>query len=127
MDPVVTAAQIITALQTIVSRRVRAVEPAVVSVCMVQGGQAYNIIPGEVTLTGSTRTFDRETRRTLPQTMENIVRGICEAAGASYTFRFSQGYASVINDAALTQAALPDDPDHLRRAGRSGDRAADAR
>lgn len=105
VDPVVTAAQIITALQTIVSRRVRAVEPAVVSVCMVQGGQAYNIIPGEVTLTGSTRTFDRETRRTLPQTMENIVRGICEAAGASYTFRFSQGYASVINDAALTQAA----------------------
>lgn len=105
VDPVVTAAQIITALQTIVSRHVRAVEPAVVSVCMVQGGQAYNIIPGEVTLTGSTRTFDRETRRTLPQTMENIVRGICEAAGASYTFRFSQGYASVINDAALTQAA----------------------
>lgn len=105
VDPVVTAAQIITALQTIVSRRVRAVEPAVVSVCMVQGGQAYNIIPGEVNLTGSTRTFDRETRRTLPQTMENIVRGICEAAGASYTFRFSQGYASVINDAALTQAA----------------------
>lgn len=105
VDPVVTAAQIITALQTIVSRRIRAVEPAVVSVCMVQGGQAYNIIPGEVTLTGSTRTFDRETRRTLPQTMENIVRGICDAAGASYTFRFSQGYASVINDAALTQAA----------------------
>lgn len=105
VDPVVTAAQIITALQTIVSRRVRAVEPAVVSVCMVQGGQAYNIIPGEVNLTGSTRTFDRETRRTLPQTMENIVRGICEAAGASYTFRFSQGYASVINNAALTQAA----------------------
>ena len=79
------------------------VEPAVVSVCMVQGGQAYNIIPGEVTITGSTRTFDRETRRTLPQTLEQIVRGVCDAAGASYTFRFSLGYASVINDPDLTQ------------------------
>lgn len=103
VDPIVTAAQIITALQTVVARRVRAVEPAVVSVCMVQGGQAYNIIPGEVTITGSTRTFDRETRRTLPQTLEQIVRGVCDAAGASYTFRFSLGYASVINDPDLTQ------------------------
>ena len=100
---IVTAAQIITALQTVVARRIRAVEPAVVSVCMVQGGQAYNIIPGEVTITGSTRTFDRETRRTLPQTLEQIVRGVCDAAGASYTFRFSLGYASVINDPDLTQ------------------------
>ena len=104
VDPVVTAAQIITALQTVVARRIRAVEPAVVSVCMVQGGQAYNIIPGEVTITGSTRTFDRETRRTLPGVLEQIVSGICHAAGAEYDFRFSHGYASVINDAALTQA-----------------------
>ena len=103
VDPIVTAAQIITALQTVVARRIRAVEPAVVSVCMVQGGQAYNIIPVDVTITGSTRTFDRETRRTLPQTLEQIVRGVCDAAGASYTFRFSLGYASVINDPDLTQ------------------------
>lgn len=96
VDPVVTAAQIITALQTIVSRRVRAVEPAVVSVCMVQGGPGLQHHPrrGDPQ-PAPPRTFDRETRRTLPQTMENIVRGICEAAGASYTFRFSQGYASV--------------------------------
>ena len=103
VDPIVTAAQIITALQTVVSRRIRAVEPAVVSVCMVQGGQAYNIIPGEVSITGSTRTFDRETRRNLPKVLEQIVKGICDAAGASYSFQFSLGYASVINDPELTQ------------------------
>ncbi len=104
VDPIVAAAQVITALQTIVSRRIKAVEPAVLSVCMLQAGQAYNIIPGEVTLTGSTRTFDKETRKALPGLMEGIVKGVCEAAGASYTFAFSQGYGSVFNDKDLTQA-----------------------
>lgn len=103
IDPIVLAAQVITSLQTIVSRRIRAVEPAVVSICMIEAGQAYNIIPGEVTLTGSTRTFDRETRKKLPDIMEQIVRGICESGGADYSFEFTLGYASVINDNALTQ------------------------
>lgn len=102
VDPIVTAAEIICALQTLVSRKIRAVEPAVVSVCMLQAGQAYNIIPGEVHITGSTRTFDRETRQKLPLLMEQMVRGICEANGASYEFRFTLGYASVINDKELT-------------------------
>jgi amidohydrolase len=104
VDPIVIAAEIITALQTLVSRRIQAVEPAVVSVCMVQAGQAYNIIPGEVRLTGSTRTFDPETRKTLPQRMEQLVSGICAAHGAAYDFQFTLGYASVLNDKALTAA-----------------------
>lgn len=57
-----------------------------------------------MTITGSTRTFDKETRRTLPGVLEQITSGICRAAGAEYDFRFSLGYASVINDPALTQA-----------------------
>lgn len=105
VDPVVTAAQLITALQTVVSRRIRAVEPAVVSVCMLSAGHAYNIIPGEVSLTGSTRTFDQNTREALPAMLERIVRGVCEAGGAAYEFRFEKGYASVVNDAALTAHA----------------------
>ena len=102
VDPVVTAAQIILALQTIVSRNIRAVEPAVVSVCMLSAGQAYNIIPGEVQITGSTRTFDAGTRDLLPERMEAIAKGICDAAGAGYRFSFERGYASVVNDRALT-------------------------
>ncbi len=104
IDPIVTAAQVISALQTVVSRKIRAVEPAVVSVCMIQAGQAYNIIPGDVSLTGSTRTFDKDTRRSLPLVLEQLVRGICDANGAAYEFRFTPGYASVFNDKALTQA-----------------------
>lgn len=103
VDPVVTAAEIICALQTLVSRKIRAVEPAVVSVCMIQAGQAYNIIPGEVHITGSTRTFSRETRCMLPRLMEQMVRGICDANGASCEFRSTLGYASVINDRELTE------------------------
>ena len=123
VDPMVIAGEVITAFQTIVSRRIRAVEPAVVSICEIHGGSAYNIIPGEVTLTGSTRTFSEETRKALPEVMEQIVRGLCDAAGATYEFSFSKGYASVINDREMTdlgqaliekrfgkEAVLPIDP-----------------
>lgn len=103
VDPIVAGAQIITALQTIVSRQTAAVEPAVVSVCMVTSGQAYNIIPGDMQITGSTRTFSRETRAALPGKMERLVRGITSACGADYRFEFIKGYSSVINDEMLTQ------------------------
>lgn len=102
VDPIVTAAQVITALQTVVSRRIKAVEPAVVSVCMLSAGHAYNIIPGEVNITGSTRTFDKNTRAALPGMLEQIVKGVCDADGATYEFQFKKGYASVVNDPALT-------------------------
>ena len=103
VDPVVTAAQIVTDLQSIVSRRIPATEAAVVSVCEMHAGSVYNVIPEEVYLAGATRTFSRETREQLPVMMEQIVRGICEAHGARYTFRFDKGYASVINDPLLTK------------------------
>ena len=103
VDAVVIAAEVITALQTIVSRKVAAAEPIVVSICEVHAGNVYNVIPGEVTLVGATRTFSPQTRDKLPGMMEQIVRGICEAHGASYEFDFQRGYASVINDERLTR------------------------
>ena len=105
VDPMVIAGEIISSLQTIVSRSIAAVEPAVVSICMISAGTAYNIIPGEVAITGSTRTFSRETRAKLPGIMERIVKGMCDAHGAEYEFKFSEGYASVINDPKLTKFA----------------------
>ena len=102
VDPIVIAGEVICALQTMVSRRIQAVEPAVVSICMLRAGEAYNIIPGEVSLTGSTRTFSRETRERLPKLMERLAGGICAAHGARCEFCSTLGYASVINDAALT-------------------------
>ena len=102
-DPVVTAAQIITDLQTIVSRRLPASAAAVISVCTMHAGNVYNIIPGEAFLSGATRSFEEETREALPVMMEQIVRGVCDAHGADYTFKFEKGYASVVNDPTLTR------------------------
>ncbi len=102
VDPIVIAGEIVGALQILVSRRIQAVEPAVVSVCMIHAGEAYNIIPGEVAITGSTRTFSKETRDRLPKLMEELARGICAAHGADCDFKFTLGYASVMNDKALT-------------------------
>ena len=70
--------------------------------CMINGGSAYNIIPGTVTITGSTRTFSKETRNKLPETIRRISESIAAAHGGSIEFSFSYGYASVMNDKALT-------------------------
>lgn len=103
IDPIVTGAEIIVALQSILSRRVAAFEPAVLSVCQVNAGDAYNIIPGEMILTGSTRTFSEEMRGKMEVMIEEIISGITKSAGASYEFKFERGYSSVINDKELTE------------------------
>ena len=81
------------------------VDPIVIAVCMIHAGEAYNIIPGEVAITGSTRTFSKETRERLPKLMEELARGICAAHGADCDFKFTLGYASVMNDKALTASS----------------------
>src|SRR5258708_29240929 len=65
-DPVVAAAHVVTALQTIVSREVSPLQSAVVTLGSIHGGQAFNVIPDEVTLLGTVRTFDADLRRSLP-------------------------------------------------------------
>lgn len=104
IDPIVTGAQVITALQNIVARNIRALESAVVSVCQVSSGDAYNIIPQEMTITGSVRTFSEEIRAFIPQQIQRITAGICASTGADFDFRYELGYASVVNDETLTEA-----------------------
>ena len=62
IDPIVTGAQIILALQTVLSRSLRPSDPAVLSVCQAHSGSAYNIIPGSMHLTGSVRSYDERVR-----------------------------------------------------------------
>lgn len=104
VDPIVCGAQVITALQNIVSRNLRALEPAVVSVCQVAAGDAYNVIPQKMTITGSVRTFSEKTRTAIPQLIDRITAGICASAGAEYDFSYELGYASVVNDETLTSS-----------------------
>ncbi|HWW93160.1 MAG TPA: amidohydrolase, partial [Vicinamibacteria bacterium] len=77
-DPVVAAAHVVTALQTIVSREVSPLQSAVVTLGSIHGGQAFNVIPDEVTLLGTLRTFDADLRRSLPDRIRRIAGGIAE-------------------------------------------------
>lgn len=103
VDPIVTGAEIITGLQTVIARNIRALDPAVLTVCQVSAGDAYNIIPQEMTITGSVRTFSEQVRREIPVLAERIARGVCAANGADCAFSYEYGYATVVNDEALTR------------------------
>lgn len=105
VDPIVMAAQIVLGLQNITARRISAYETAVLSVCQISGGEAYNIIPGEVVLRGSVRTFTKELRNKMPEMIAEISNGIAASMGGSCEVTYTRGYDSVINDVALTDDA----------------------
>lgn len=105
VDPVVAAAQLVLSLQTIVSRRMAAIEPAVISVCEIKGGTAYNIIPDEVKLSASVRSFGEASRAKIEQEVRRIAEGVAESYGVTCEIDYQEGYPSVINDEALTELA----------------------
>jgi amidohydrolase len=82
VDPIVTTAQVIAALQTIVSRNVNPQETAVVSVGTIHGGRAFNIIPAQVEMSGTIRTYDPGVREMVLQRMREVVEGVAVACGA---------------------------------------------
>jgi amidohydrolase len=97
-DPVVAAAYVVTALQTIVAREVAPVQAAVVTIGAVHGGQAFNVIPEEVTLTGTIRTFDAALRRSMPERITRLVRGVAEGLQCTATVEVRAGNPPVMND-----------------------------
>lgn len=97
VDALLTGAQIVTALNTIVSRNIDPIKAAVVSVCMFQAGHVYNVLPDTAVIKGTVRSFEQGVREHVFARMEAIVSGICQAAGASYTLDKVLGYAPVIN------------------------------
>jgi amidohydrolase len=101
VDPIVVAAQVIQALQTMVSRETSPFDSTVVSICSVHGGSAFNIIPPEVRLLGTVRTFDEEIQARLKRRIEEMVHGITQGAGADYAFRYDAPCPPVVNDDAL--------------------------
>jgi amidohydrolase len=98
----VAAAQIISALQTIVSRNVDPQKTAVVTVGTINGGTAFNIIPGQVELTGTIRTFDAEVRETVLSRLETLCQGIAAGMGVEVDLQVDLLTPAVVNDAAAT-------------------------
>lgn len=108
IDPVVTAAQFIEALQTIRSRSFSGHEPGVVTIGTVHGGQRHNIIPADVTLTGTIRTFRAEMSQLAEARLRAILKGVTEAAGATgEVVRYVRGAPATFNNVELTRETLP--------------------
>jgi amidohydrolase len=108
VDPIVIGAQIVGALQTIVSRNVNITEaPAVVTVAMFHSGVRSNIVPDEAELGGTIRTFSEETRKDIRRRMELIARNIAEAAGGTAEVTVTPGYPVTVNDPKLTERMIP--------------------
>jgi amidohydrolase len=107
VDPVPIAAQVVMALQTIPSRQIDAQKPTVVSVGIIQGGNRFNIIADEVSLTGTVRSLDTEGPSIVKGKMDAIVKGITSSFGATYTLKYEEGAPVTFNDPALARASFP--------------------
>ena len=107
VDPVVAAAQIISALQTIASRNVSPVDAVVVSICSMQTSQlgAFNVIPDHVRLVGTVRSFRPETRDLAERRLKEIVTQVGAGLGVSSEITYTRGYPATINSAREAQFA----------------------
>jgi amidohydrolase len=103
IDPIVATAQIVTALQTIVSRNVDPLETAVVSIGSVHGGDAFNVIPPRVDLKGTIRTFSPQIREMVLQRMHEVIEGIAGACGTEAELDIVPLTSAVINDAEIAK------------------------
>ncbi|MFD3447548.1 amidohydrolase [Microbacteriaceae bacterium 4G12] len=103
IDPIAIGAQIIANLQHIVSRRTGAFEQRVVSVTQFHSGTADNIIPSEAFLMGTVRCFQEDLRQEAAAQIQQIVKGITAAHGATYTYEYRYGYRPVVNDEEVTK------------------------
>ncbi len=103
VDSVVVAAQIVTALQTIVSRTVNPLESAVVTVGELHAGVANNVIADSARMTGTVRYFNPELENVIGQRVQDIIAGISQSHGATYDLNYWPLYPAVINDAKMAE------------------------
>ena len=104
IDPIVIAAQLITSLQTVVSRNVHPAESAVISFGAVQAGNpaAASVIPSQVRLVGTVRTFKEEVQQLVEQRMRELIKSVPEGFGATAEFTYKRGYPATINSVEQT-------------------------
>ena len=105
VDTILVAAQLITSLQSIISRNRNPQNPSVLSICSIQGGHTTNVIPSEVKLMGTFRAMDEQWRFEAHKLMVQQAQGIAIATGAEIDFRVDVGYPTVDNEPKITEAA----------------------
>ena len=107
IDPIVMASQAVMALQTIRSRNLSPLEPSVVTVGLMQGGTRFNIIPEDVRMEGTVRTYDPDVRDTIERRIGEILDGVTTSGGGTYELEYDRGSPATINDAELTALMAP--------------------
>ncbi|MCI0752894.1 M20 aminoacylase family protein [Teichococcus vastitatis] len=105
-DPVVIAATLVTALQSVVARNVEPVEAGVVTIGRIEGGHAFNVIPETVSLRGTARWFQPHVGDVLEKKVTELATGIAAAFGASAAVRFTRMYPATLNEAESTRLAV---------------------
>jgi amidohydrolase len=103
VDPIVAAAQVISGLQTVVSRNVSPLDTVVVSVGAIHGGDAFNVIPPQVTMNGTIRTYQPATREMVIQRVRQVIEGVAAACGARAELQMQSMTPAVINDPQVTK------------------------
>lgn len=107
VDPVVMASQAVMALQTIRSRNLSPFAPSVVTVGLIRGGERFNIIPAEVRLEGTVRSFDPVVQDMVERRMREVLDGVARGAGGSYTLEYLRNYPVTVNDPDLSRRTHP--------------------
>ena len=108
LDPIPVAAEIVQALQLIITRQIDGRQPRVLSIGRIQGGTRFNIIANEVVMDGTLRTHDETVRAEIKERMARTVKGVADAHGTTATLRFlDEGNPPTVNDAALARLARP--------------------
>ena len=107
VDSIVVAAECVTAIQNIRSRRIDPLEPLVISVGQIHGGNRFNIIAPEVKMEGTMRTLSEEVRARAQQLMRETLQHVTAAYGATFELRFEENAAVTYNEPALVEQTLP--------------------
>jgi amidohydrolase len=105
-DPLLAACNAVSALQGILSRQIDAADRVVISVCTIHGGKAFNVIPEEVTFSGTVRTHNEDVRNTIEERMRKIINGAAEAYDCRYELDYVYGLPQVVNDYEVTDQII---------------------
>ena len=106
VDPILVASQLVVNIQSIVSRNIDPIKPAVVSFGTVKGGTVFNIIPGEVKLTGTARMFEASVQSLVEKRLKEITEETCKAFGATSEFQYDKGYPPLVNHEGMVDFVL---------------------
>jgi amidohydrolase len=105
-DPIIAASAVVQAIQTIISRQISPLKSAVISVCTIHGGSAFNIIPDQVKLGGTIRTLNNDVRLDIFEKLQSLVKNVTEAHGCKAQTNIIEAYPPLINDPQMSDFVM---------------------